>query len=412
MSVRKRTWVTGKGVERAAFVVDYVDGAGGRHLKTFDKEKDAKAYHASVTVDVAKGVHVADSKSITVAAAGEQWLKTCQVGDGKLERSTLREYRRNLDTDIVPYLGREKLSKLTTPVVTAFRDKLLAGDPAPGGTVGRKRSAITVKKVIIALGALIADAQQRGQVAQNVVRNLKRESRKKATQRRRLEVGADIPTLAEVKAIVDAAEGRWRPLLMAAALTGLRASELRGLRWADVDIARAEVHVRQRADRFNEIGAPKSRAGERTVPLLPTVVSTLRIWRAACPPGPLGLVFPTGKTGRIENLGNIVQRGFYPAQIRAGVSTIVKDAQGKVVVDAAGEPVRKPKFSGFHSLRHFYASWCINRRADGGLELPAKVVQERLGHSSIVMTLDVYGHLFPRGDVTAELAAADRQFFG
>ena len=40
------------------------------------------------------------------------------------------------------------------------------------------------------------------------------------------------------------------------------------------------------------------------------------------------------------------------------------------------------KYSGFHALRHFYASWCINRRADGGLELPIKVVQGRLGHAT------------------------------
>jgi integrase len=58
------------------------------------------------------------------------------------------------------------------------------------------------------------------------------------------------------------------------------------------------------------------------------------------------------------------------------------------------------------------ASWCINRRADGGLELPAKVVQARLGHASIVMTLDTYGHLFPRGDDGAELAAAERALLG
>jgi integrase len=49
-------------------------------------------------------------------------------------------------------------------------------------------------------------------------------------------------------------------------------------------------------------------------------------------------------------------------------------------------------------LRHFFASWCINRKVDGGHELPPKVVQERLGHSTIAMTLDTYGHLFPRGD--------------
>ena len=61
-------------------------------------------------------------------------------------------------------------------------------------------------------------------------------------------------------------------------------------------------------------------------------------------------------------------------------------------------------------LRHFYASWCINRRVDGGLELPLKLVQGRLGHSTVNMTADVYGHLFPRGDDGAELAAAEKAY--
>jgi integrase len=62
------------------------------------------------------------------------------------------------------------------------------------------------------------------------------------------------------------------------------------------------------------------------------------------------------------------------------------------------------------ALRHFYASWSINRKADGGLELPIKVGQGRLGHASIKMTADRYGHLFPRGDDAAELAAAEKTF--
>ena len=61
---------------------------------------------------------------------------------------------------------------------------------------------------------------------------------------------------------------------------------------------------------------------------------------------------------------------------------------------------------------HFYASWCINRRADGGLELPLKMVQERLGHATITMTSDRYGHLFPRGDDGSELAAAEAALLG
>jgi integrase len=68
----------------------------------------------------------------------------------------------------------------------------------------------------------------------------------------------------------------------------------------------------------------------------------------------------------------------------------------------------RAKYTGMHSLRHFFASWCINRRADSGLELPAKLAQERLGHASIAMTVDTYGHLFPRGDDPAELAAAEK----
>jgi len=55
---------------------------------------------------------------------------------------------------------------------------------------------------------------------------------------------------------------------------------------------------------------------------------------------------------------------------------------------------------------HFYASWCINRKADGGLELAPKVVQARMGHSSITVTMDTYDHLFPRADDSEELAAA------
>ena len=75
-----------------------------------------------------------------------------------------------------------------------------------------------------------------------------------------------------------------------------------------------------------------------------------------------------------------------------------------------GEP--DANYPGLHNLRHVYASWRIDRRIDGGLELPAKVVQERLGHSSITMTLDTYSHLCPRGDDAADPEAAERALLG
>jgi integrase len=71
-----------------------------------------------------------------------------------------------------------------------------------------------------------------------------------------------------------------------------------------------------------------------------------------------------------------------------------------------------PRFRATSALRHFYASWCINRRIDGGLELPLKLVQARLGHASITMTADCYGHLFPRGDDGVELNAAAQALLG
>jgi integrase len=204
-----------------------------------------------------------------------------------------------------------------------------------------------------------------------------------------LKVGIDIPSPDEIRAILNHASRRWRPLIMTAAFTGLRSSELRGLRWSDVDFDACELHVRQRADRFNQIGRPKSASGERTIPFGKHVCNTLREWRLACPKGEFDLVFPSA-TGKIDNLSNIVQRGFAPIQIAAGVTTV----DGKA------------KYPGLHSLRHFYASWCINRVEHGGLGLAPKEAQERLGHASIVMTLDTYGHLFPKGS-NADLDKAE-----
>jgi integrase len=321
-----------------------------------------------------------------------------------LERATVAAYRQHLKLHIEPYLGNVKLSQLSAPMIREFEDKLARGE-MPAGAEPQPRSPAMVRKVRVSLSSLLSDAQERGLVSRNVVRDL-RKTRRRGAERRaekrqkgKLKIGVDIPTREEVKAIVGATQGRWRPLLLTAIFTGLRASELRGLRWADVDFDKRELHVRQRADRYSKIGKPKSESGERTVPLTPMVLNTLREWKVACPKSPAGLVFPSSG-GLVEHHKNIVERGLIPTMTAAGV-TVEGTGRG-------GEPVKLAKYTGLHAFRHFYASWCINRRAEGGLELPAKVVQERLGHSSIMMTMDVYGHLFPRGDDSEELAAAER----
>jgi integrase len=386
MSIRRRTWKNRDGSRGEAWIVDYADQHGHRHIKSFDRKKGAEAYHAAVAVDVRKGIHLADSESVTVAEAGRLWLES---GDGAgLERTTLDGYRQRLELHIMPLLGAVKLSQLTVPMARHFEDKLR-----------KSRSPAMVRMVLGALGAILADAQERGLASQNVVRGLRarrlrgKERRADRRQRGKLRTGVDIPSPEEVRKILSHLDGRWRPLLLTAIFTGLRASELRGLRWADVDLKRNALHVRQRADCYRKMGALKSEAGERTIPLAPTLVNTLREWKLVCPKGELGLVFPNG-IGRIESHQNIVNRGFIPTQVAAGVVT----ANGKA------------KYTGLHSLRHFYASWCINRRVDGGLELPLKIVQARLGHASVQMTADRYGHLFPRGDDGAELAAAEQAF--
>ena len=198
-----------------------------------------------------------------------------------------------------------------------------------------------------------------------------------------------------MKALLSALSGPFRPILVTAIFTGLRASELRGLRWADVDLAGQRLTVKQRADAHNAIGMPKTAAGQRTVPLPPMVVSVLREWKLACPIGELDLAFPNGR-GHVEWHANIVKRGLHPAMIAADLVT------------ATGAP----KYTGLHALRHFYASWSINRRVDGGLELPPKTVQTRLGHSSIMMTMDTYGHLFPSQNEENAMAEAEKMLLG
>ena len=403
VAIRKRSWTTRKGETKEAWVADYIDQRKRRHIKTFKRKKDADAWLPSAKVQVREGTHTPDADSVTVAQAGDLWITTAEQN---LERATVALYRQHLRDHIVPHIGATKLPQLSVPGVRAFEDTLSRN--------GCSRAMVV--KIRNSLSGILTDAQERGMIAHNVVRDLRarrRRGKERQAERRergKLKVGIDIPMPDEIKAILAHAEGRWRPLLLTAVFCGLRASEIRGLRWADIDFKKSELHVTQRADRFNTIGNPKTEDSERTVPIPPGVLSVLKSWKLECPKGSLDLVFPNG-AGRIENHGNIVRRGLWPIQIEAGITVVEKDDNGKVVHEDA-KPVIKAKYTGLHCMRHFFASWCINREVDGGLELPVKVVQERLGHSTAALTTDLYGHLFPRGDDTAKLAAGEARLLG
>ena len=106
-------------------------------------------------------------------------------------------------------------------------------------------------------------------------------------------------------------------------------------------------------------------------PLAPIVLNTLKQWRDTCPPGELDLVFPNGR-GNVESLTNIYKRYWQPIQIKTGL---------------VGDP-GEPRY-GFHMLRHAAASLFIQY-----LGWTPKRLQTVMGHSSINMTFDLYGHLF------------------
>jgi integrase len=375
-SVRKRTWTRGDET-KTAWVADYFDQSGKRHIKTFSRQREAKAWLETAQGEVSRGVHTPENASITVAEAAKLWLEKGELE--RLERSTLRQYRNHVDLHIVPLIGAVKLARLSTPAIEAFRDDLL-----------RKRSRAMARKALASLKSILGEAQRRGLVAQNAAQPVRVDVKKR--QQGKLAVGRDIPSKEEIQAILARAEGRWRPFLVTAVFTGMRASELRGLSWEDLDFERKTLRVRQRADFWGAIGAPKSAAGDREIPMSPIVVNALREWRLACPKGdagPPGLVFPNG-SGNAENHSNIVSRGFNPLQCAAG---IVNDGGG-------------PKY-GLRALRHFFASWAIERG------FSAKRVQALLGHSSIAMTFDVYGHLFPSlEDDHAKFAAGELAVVG
>jgi integrase len=314
MSVRKRTWVSG-GEEKSAWIVDYFDQEGVRRQETFARKKEAEERWIEVGHEVREGTHTARAASITVEEAAELWIEAGKL-DGQ-ERSTIEQHRGHIDHHISPLIGRAKLADLTTPRVQRFAEDLLTRPKADGTDETLSRS--TARKVLSSLKGIIKHAQRQGQIAKNPAQPVAIRVPKRGTVK--LKAGRDFPDKAEINIILKAASGRWRPLIVTAIFTGMRASELRGLRWEDVDLDAKLIHVHQRADAWGTMGAPKSEAGERTIPMTPMVANTLKEWKLTCPrrDGALDLVFPNG-AGKVEAHANFCSRGWYPLQIAAGLT--------------------------------------------------------------------------------------------
>jgi integrase len=374
-SIRKRSWTTAAGEERTRWQVDYLDQDGTRRHKQFPTKKAADAFLVGARYEVAQGTHTPPSAKTMVADAVQHWLDHSSA-EG-IDAMTLRTYAAVARHHVTPILGREKLAKLTRPAIERYRDELLSGKVPDG----RKRSRVMARKALGALKAALKEAQRIGLVAQNVAAGVQVNANRSEAKGRK-EVGIDVPSPAEVRAMLEAVSPRWRPLVVTAIFTGLRASELRALTWSCVDLEHRLIRVRQRADRWQQLGPPKSSAGERDVPMAPMVLNTLREWKLACPPSELDLVFP-GPNGKVLDHAALYRRCFGALQLECGI------------VDGAGRPKYGP-----HAFRHFTASWLIDQG------FGPKRIMGILGHADIQMTFNTYGHLFDLNDSDHERLAA------
>ena len=376
MSIRKRVWIAPNGEEKQAWLVDYRDQGGRRRSKQFTRKKDAESWLVNAAYEVSKGSHNVDSASITVADATQLWVDKAVAEN--LERSTIKQYRELKRLHIDPLIGKVKLSRLSMPMVERYKDELIAS-----------RSRAMSSKAVRALSMALSEAQRLGAVSQNVAKSVKVVTKGRDKQR------LEIPTRAQLKALLGSALPEESPLIMTVILTGLRSSEIRGLRWADIDFKAGTLTVSQRADQWGVIGPPKSAAGFRTIPIAPALSTALKEWKLRAGPSPLDLVFPS-ENGKAQWHQNLARRMFIPLQIRAGVSKQKTGPDGKPWVDKDGQPVLTGLY-GLHALRHATASGGIAQRID------LKRLQVWIGHENIELTLQTYGHLLQDTGADAEL---------
>jgi len=375
-SIRKRELPSGKFVWQA----DYRDGSGARRHKQFATKKDADNFLLTARGQVRAGTHVAESQSVTVSQAAKEWLHKAEK-DG-LERATVERYAETYEKSIKPKLGATKLSAVTAPALQHIIDDL-------AGTMSRS----SLIKVQGALRLIFKHAVSRGLAAHNPAREIQ------LPKAPRVQTRPEMPTKGELREILKHTSARWQPFVRLATVTGMRASEMRGLQWRDVDLAAGMIRVRRRVDKYSAFGPPKSAAGTRDIPISAATVAMLEAWRSECPKGELDLVFPTS-TGAVEGHSNLLHRVFWPAQLAAGVSVDT----GKKAED--GKPILDAKYS-LHALRHAAAALFIEQG------FPPKKVQSLMGHASLQMTYDVYGYLFPSDqDDRAKMAELESGLFG
>ena len=337
---------------------------GGTHKieRTFKTKREASDWLTEQHAAVLTGTYVSPRQSDrpfgdVIEAWNETW-------PGRLSPTTERRYQSILDTYLIPEFGHRKIGSVTHEVVQRYVNRL-AADPA--------RSAGTVRNVYAVLRTAMTKGVRMGLMRANPCTDidLPRPSRKEML----------VLTPDEVRALAETIDPHYRAWIYAAALTGLRAGELAGLQRQDIDLLHNGLHVRRALKDVNgrlELGPTKTHA-QRTISLPAFLRQVLEDHLAKPSPGGTGpdaFVF-TMKNGQPLRHNLVYNRYFKRA--------------------ALGDPKRKipPALPAekrglrFHDLRHTCASLSIAAGAH------PKLISARLGHSTVSMTLDRYGHLFP-----------------
>lgn len=299
------------------------------------------------------------STRVTLREAADAWLVGARAGTIRnrsgdpYKPSVLRGYEQALRLRILPELGGARLSEITRIDLQDLVDRLLAAGATPS----------TIRNTFLPLRAIYRRAVSRGEAVVNPTANLELPAVRGRRER--------IASPGEAEALLLALPPEHRAIWATAVYAGLRLGELQALRWEDVKLSDGLIRVERSWDPEAGVIAPKSRAGIRTVPLAPVLRAHLVEHRAR-ERRLAGLVFGRG-----------AERPFSP-------STLANRAQR--AWQAAGlAPI------GLHECRHTFASFMIAAGVN------AKALQTFMGHSSVTITYDRYGHLMPGSEDEASL---------
>ncbi len=332
-------------------------GPDGRERShTFERKSDAERWLATETADVARGAWT-DPRLGRITL--EEWAKTWEAGTVNLRPTTRALNLGIVRNYLLPRFGRWPLARISTSDVAA----MVAEELASG-----ELSNSAVRRHAIVLSGLLAVAVADGRIVRNPCAGVKlppEDSRKM----RFLEAHEVARLAAAIR------PEHYRPLILTAAYLGMRWGELAGLRLDRVDLLRRQIRVDQQLVEVGgrlTFGPPKTKAGVRTVSVPFTLIDVLAEHLHTRAVRESGLAFPTPS-------GKPMRRGGFRRVWRAACTAAGFD----------GGPLDGLVF---HELRHTAAALAIAQGAH------PVAIKERLGHSSITVTMDRYGGLFPRLD--------------